>query len=383
MGFLAFFLLIRAVFEIRDPAIRFMVFVPVIMIPLFSIIYLGHAINKYYTFDEIHFDEIDTHTVTSSVGTASGSISPLGGQSVDAGQTTQFTLTPATNYHINSVGGTCGGSLVNNTYTTNPITGNCSVVANFAIDTNTVTSSVGTPSGGISPLGGQAVGYGATTQFTLTPDTNYHITSVGGTCGGSLVDDTFTTAAITENCTVVANFAIDTFDLNYTAGTGGSISGSTSQTVDYGTDGTEVTAVPVANYHFVDWSDAVATPSRTDTNVIADINVTANFAIDTYTVISSVGTPSGTISPLGGQSIDHGATRQFTLTPAANYHVDSVGGTCGGSLVGNTFTTSTITADCTVVANFAIDTFNLTYTAGEGGSVTGSGRPTQTRCFQD
>jgi len=63
LGFLAFFLLVRAVFEVRDPAIRFMVFVPVIMLPLFSIIYLGHAINSYYTFDEIHFDEIDTHTV--------------------------------------------------------------------------------------------------------------------------------------------------------------------------------------------------------------------------------------------------------------------------------------------------------------------------------
>ena len=63
MGFLAFFILLRAVFEIRDAAIRFMVFVPVIMLPLFMVIYLGHAINKYYTFDEIHFNDIDTHTV--------------------------------------------------------------------------------------------------------------------------------------------------------------------------------------------------------------------------------------------------------------------------------------------------------------------------------
>ncbi len=63
MGFLALFLMIRAVLEIRDTAIRFMVLVPVIMLPLFSIIYLGHAINRYYSFDEIHFDEIDTHTV--------------------------------------------------------------------------------------------------------------------------------------------------------------------------------------------------------------------------------------------------------------------------------------------------------------------------------
>jgi len=63
LGFLAFFIMARAVFEIRDAAIRFMVFVPVIMAPLFSIIYLGHAINKYYSFEEIHFDEIDSFTV--------------------------------------------------------------------------------------------------------------------------------------------------------------------------------------------------------------------------------------------------------------------------------------------------------------------------------
>jgi hypothetical protein len=62
-GFLAFFLLARAVFEIRDPAVRFMVFVPVIMIPLFSIIYLGHAIGKFYSFDEIEAEDIDTYTI--------------------------------------------------------------------------------------------------------------------------------------------------------------------------------------------------------------------------------------------------------------------------------------------------------------------------------
>lgn len=62
-GFLTFFLLARAVIEIRDPAIRFMVLVPVIMIPLFPVIYMGHAVNKYYTFDEINVNEIDAYTV--------------------------------------------------------------------------------------------------------------------------------------------------------------------------------------------------------------------------------------------------------------------------------------------------------------------------------
>jgi hypothetical protein len=89
---------------------------------------------------------------------------------------------------------------------------------------------------------------------------------------------------------------------------------------------------------------------------MADISVTANFSTDTFTVTSSVGTPSGNINPLGEQSVDSGTTTQFTLTADPDYHIDSVGGTCGGSLVGDTFTTAAITADCTVVANFTEST---------------------------
>ncbi|THF83409.1 hypothetical protein E6C55_04355 [Cohnella fermenti] len=62
------------------------------------------------------------------------------------------------------------------------------------------------------------------------------------------------------------------------------MSGNTSQTVNQGTSGTTVTAVPNANYHFTGWSDGVTTASRTDTNVTADLNVTENFAINSYTV---------------------------------------------------------------------------------------------------
>ena len=161
---------------------------------------------------------------------------------------------------------------------------------------------------------------------------------------------------VLKHCGLRGESVIDTFTLTYTAGSGGSISGTTPQTVDYDKDSTPVTAVPDTNYHFVDWSDADTNATRTDTNVTADLSVTANFAIDTYTVTSSVGTASGSISPLGGQTVDSGATTQFTVAPDPNYHIDSVGGTCGGSLVGNTYTTAAITADCTVVANFADST---------------------------
>ncbi|RYD16983.1 MAG: hypothetical protein EOP90_03260, partial [Lysobacteraceae bacterium] len=150
-------------------------------------------------------------TVTPSVGTPSGAISPATPVSVDDGTTTQFTLTPDAGFHIDTVGGTCGGSLAGNVFTTAAVTADCTVVANFAADIvmRTVTPSVGTPSGSISPATPQVVVDGATTQFTLTADAGFHIDTVGGTCGGSLAGNVFTTAAVTADCTVIANFEAD------------------------------------------------------------------------------------------------------------------------------------------------------------------------------
>jgi len=62
-GLLAFFLLLRALFEIRDPVYRFMALVPVIMIPLFSILYFNRAVEKYYTIDELVVEELDQYTI--------------------------------------------------------------------------------------------------------------------------------------------------------------------------------------------------------------------------------------------------------------------------------------------------------------------------------
>ncbi|KIH78003.1 Cleaved Adhesin Domain [Geoalkalibacter ferrihydriticus] len=64
--------------------------------------------------------------------------------------------------------------------------------------------------------------------------------------------------------------------------------------------------------------------------------------------------PGGSISPSSVQSIANGATAQFTITPDDGYVIGEVGGTCGGSLNGNVYTTDAITQGCTVIANFQI-----------------------------
>ena len=84
----------------------------------------------------------------------------------------------------------------------------------------------------------------------------------------------------------------DTCTLTYIAGTGGSISGETRQTVSHGSDGAPVTAEPDSGYYFVDWSDGVATASRTDASVTADITVTAAFNADVTETTVTVNAPA-------------------------------------------------------------------------------------------
>ena len=72
----------------------------------------------------------------------------------------------------------------------------------------------------------------------------------------------------------------ESYTLTYTPDSNGTISGTSPQTVNHGASGTAVNAVPNTGYHFVDWSDGSTANPRTDTNVMGDITVTANFAIN-------------------------------------------------------------------------------------------------------
>jgi len=112
------------------------------------------------------------------------------------------------------------------------------------------------------------------TAVTAVANTGYHFT---GWSDGVLTA-TRTDLNITANLTVTANFAINQYTLTYNAGTGGSITGPSPQTVNHGENGTTVTAVPNGGYYFTGWSDGVLTAARTDNNVTGDITVTANFS---------------------------------------------------------------------------------------------------------
>ena len=158
--------------------------------------------------------------------------------------------------------------------------------------------------------------------------------------------------------------------LTYLFGPGGTIIGTSPQVIAYDGSGTAVTAQPNTGYHFESWSDGNLNASRTDTNVQADLTVTATFAIDSY-AITVTQTANGTISP-GTTSVAHGGSQAFTITPDANYHIAGVTVDGVARALTSPYTFTGVTATHTITATFAIDTYTLTYAALANGTISGT-----------
>ena len=74
--------------------------------------------------------------------------------------------------------------------------------------------------------------------------------------------------------------------------------------------------------------------------------------------------------------VNHGANQSFTITPAASYHVADV--LVDGASVGavTSYTFNNVTANHTIAASFAINTYTITASAGANGSISPNGAVT-------
>jgi uncharacterized repeat protein (TIGR01451 family) len=241
-----------------------------------------------------------TYTVSTSVGT-NGSVSPTS-RTVNDGDTTTFTITPNANYAINSVSG-CSGSLSASTYTTGTITADCTVTASFNAITHTVTATAGS-GGNIGPASA-VVNQGSTTAFTVTPNSGFSIASVSG-CSGSLVGNTYTTAAITTACTVSATFvsnSVPTHTVTAVAGTGGSISPSSILVAD--TTTTSLTVIADSGFGIANVTGCGGTLSGntyTTAPITAACTVTASFAASSSSSSSAASSSSSSASSSASNS---------------------------------------------------------------------------------
>ena len=131
--------------------------------------------------------------------------------------------------------------------------------------------------GSISGPDTQFVGYGdSPVPVEAVPDVHYEFSE----WSDGEISPTRTEGQIFGNKDLTAMFSIDTsttFIVGYTAGAGGAISGSSSQSIIYDGSGTSVTAVPNSGYYFVRWSDESTVNPRIETAVREDKTVSAVF----------------------------------------------------------------------------------------------------------
>ncbi len=336
-----------------------------------------------------------------STGPASGSLSPSTAQTVNQNALTSFTVTPASGYTLGSVTG-CNGTLSGSSYTTGAATADCNVVASFhltpingtcggangrsvdsaptanlcstgtatAVNSNgsiyswtcgpnatgiaggtcfapinqyTATSSVIGGNGAFDSPSKRA-SYNTATSFVITPSAGFSIGSVGGSCGGSLSGNTYTTAPMSANCAVTA-----TFTLVPVNGACGAASSSTP-----------VLSAPMSNLCSSGTATAVSGTgpwtwgcNGNGANASTSTTVTAcSVPIKTWAVTPSVSGGNGIISPSTIVTVNNNAATSFTVTPSSGYNISSVVG-CSGTRSGSTFNIAAVTADCAVVAMFS------------------------------
>ncbi len=166
---------------------------------------------------------------------------------------------------------------------------------------------------------------------------------------------------------------ITQFTLTYTAGTNGTLSGSTTQTVNQGANGTAVTAVANPGFNFTSWSDATTTNPRTDSNVQSNLNISASFTAIVSTTTATTTTATGSLIVnkvvVGGTATTSSfalfvngfsVTSGLATTTSEGVHVvsernlrsysQSFGGACDS--FGNVTVSSTTPAICTITNTY-------------------------------
>ena len=150
---------------------------------------------------------------------------------------------------------------------------------------------------------------------------------------------------------------------------GGTVSGAGTY---YENSTCTLTATANTGYTFTNWSDGNTNNPRTFT-VTGDASYTAVFTLNSYQVTATANpTAGGTISGTG--SYDHGTNASLTAT--ANEGYTFTNWTKNGVSVSTNATYSfTVTEATALVANFTINSYNVTATANptEGGTVTVGG----------
>ncbi|MEM7572345.1 MAG: malectin domain-containing carbohydrate-binding protein [Bacteroidota bacterium] len=302
------------------------------------------------------------YTITASAGVG-GMISPSGVQSVAAGGSLSFTITPDAGFEIADVlvDGSSVGAVSSFDFTN--VTADATIEASF---TSTALLIYGVPDNTTINVGDDltivvrvAAGSNVVTSAQVGIDFDPAEVQINSISGG-------------PNFTTIGNgtFFDNSFPLgriNY-AGAFGSVSG------DFEVFSFELTALAPANTADLVFDLNMATGVNfNDYTVTAD---DINILIEPSFIITATATGNGSISPSGAVAVAPGGDQSFTITPDAGFEISDV--LVNGSSVGsvNSFDFINVQADATIEAVFTPIEFTITASAGVGGMINPSGAVT-------
>jgi hypothetical protein len=317
-------------------------------------------------------------TILTKTDDEHGTIIPSGAVKVAAGANQTFVITPNPGHHIDDVKVDDVSVGAVSTYTFTNVNSDHSIFVYFHPYKYIITAQVG-EHGTITPLGTAEVEYGGSQTYTITPDVGYLIKDVlvDGVSVGPVA--TYTFSNVTGDHYIEADFILGgSYIIIATAGINGTITPSGQLSIPVGGSQT-FKITPDAGHHIenvmVDGVSVGAVSTYTFSNVTANHTINANFAInvDTNIIIATAG-EHGSITPSGQVDVLIGGNQTFTITPDAGYHIKDVivDGTSMGAVSQYTFTN--VIVNHTIGATFAINTYLITATAGEHGSITPSGQ---------
>jgi len=312
-----------------------------------------------------------TYFIITPTATAGGTLTPTALQTLTIGSHVSFTITPNPGYHLVNV--TIDGHSVGavTLYAFTNITTDHTINAVFAVNTYTITPTAGA-GGSITPGTAVTLNYSSSQTFTIAPLPGYHVVDVAvdGRSIGAV--SLYAFQQITANHTITASFAINTYILTPTTNAGGTVTPPTPQTVNHGSNAT-FAITPNPGYHLtnvtIDGISTGAVSRYTFTNVITHHTLNATFAVNTYTITPTAGA-GGTLNPATARTVNYGSHLTFTITPAPGHRLVDV--VVDGRSVGTVtlYAFTNITADHTITAAFALNTYTITPTAGTGGTIT-------------
>jgi len=323
-------------------------------------------------------------TVTNSTG---GTVTEPGVGTFGYAEDENVTLEAAnyTGYNfVNWTGNVSTIGDVNASSTFINMTGNYSICANFVINQYSLT--ISSSDGGNVTTPGEGVkgpyNHGAVANLIATPDATYNFVNWTGDVG-TIANATAanTTITMTGNYSIMANFALEQYNLTIDSTIGGNVTtpGEGVQgPYDHGTV-LNLTATPDANYTFVNWTGNVSTiadVNSTTTNITmyANYSITANFALKQYnlTINSTIGGNVTTPGEGVKGPYDHGTVVNLTATPDVDYaflgwsgNVSTIGD------VNSSNTNITMYGNYSIIAHFGPHDFSarpisLTFTTDEG-----------------